>query len=240
MHRMRRTAMLTLGIWAAWPVSEAAAELIRPAPGRSYPEIVAGLDGSLQYAYDAASQTGTFHARDTPYLLASGPTIAAESPVQATADGLRKQTVDLTLDKSGQLLNSPGNLYELYGTVVADGHAYTGLLLKGVPTAFGAQGADPLRNSAAPTFDVNVKITGGQLAGSFGPDAYLRFMPTSATTFDGSFGRDFSAIAPSSKLRARQAPSPFPAPEPTALALLLVSGAGVLGLQRLRTGGPNA
>jgi len=241
MHRMRRAALswtLPALLAALLPAGEAAAELIRPSPGRSYPEIASGLGGSLNYTYDAASGTGTFHAQDTPYLVAGGPTLAVEFPVQATADGVRKQTVDVALDPSGRLLSSPGNLYELYGTVVTGGHTYTGLLLKGVPTAFGAQAADPLGVSSTPTFDMNVKITGGQLAGTFGPDAYLRIMPTCDTTFDGSFAKGFSAAEPSGNIRAMNAPDPFPAPEPTTLALLLVSGAGVMGLRRLRAACP--
>lgn len=220
---------------AAWPCRRAAADLIRPAPDRSYPEIAADLNGSVTYTFDPASKTGTFHAENTPYLLASGPTLAGEVAVQPTADGVRKQTLDVTLDGEGRLLDRPTNSFEMYGTVVANGQTYTGLLLKGVPTAFGSEPADPLGVTPTPTFDLAVKITGGQLAGNLGPGAYLRIMPTCDSTFDGSFQKDFAAQQPVSNIRPTDAPFPFPAPEPAALAVLLAGGAGIFGLNRLRS-----
>ena len=238
MSRMRRTfaTMIVPLALAALPGGRAWADPIRRAPARDYPEVVADLEGDLSYRFDPARKAGALHASVTPYLMAGGATVAEELAVSPTADGLRTQTLDVTLDGEGRLLDRPSNSFEMVGTVVAGGRSYTGLLLKGVPTAFGAMAADPLRMRPASGFDLDVRITGGQLAGKFGPGATLRILPDGESTFDGTFRRDFQASRPSSRLRASKAAYFHPAPEPTTLAVLLAGGLGALGLGRLRCG----
>ena len=43
------------------------------------------------------------------------------------------------LDRNGHLVDDPENSYALYGTVVLGGQTFSGLLLEGKPTAFGAR-----------------------------------------------------------------------------------------------------
>ena len=58
------------------------------------------------------------------------------------------------------------NRFQLYGTVVIGNQVYRGLLLEGTPTAFGAQAQNGSSLTSADVFDLNMKITGGKLAGN--------------------------------------------------------------------------
>src|SRR5262249_2969206 len=77
-------------------------------------------------------------------------------------------------------------------------------------------------------FDLDMQITGGELAGAFGREAYLRIVPQSKSTFNGQFTSDFSSERPLTNLRAARRALPTAVPEPTALVTLLTFGAGVL------------
>lgn len=77
--------------------------------------------------------------------------------------------------------------------------------------------------SGKDVFDLNMKITGGTLAGRFGPELYMRIIPR-ADTFDGQFTRDFSGRAARSNTRAYHASKNVA--EPSTLLVLLACGAG--------------
>jgi hypothetical protein len=233
MHRMRglvAKAGLTLACAIAFATT-APAELIRPKQGRAYPDIAADINGVQTYTYNPATETGTFEVTNTPYLLTLGPSTAGESQIQPNDDGTRRQVVSLMLDRDGRLIDHPENTYALYGTVVVEGQTFSGLLLKGKPTAFGARitDAEAVGNPDKDVFDLNMKITGGALADRFGPDLYMRIIPK-ADTFDGQFTRDFSGSAAQSNTRGYQPPSTVP--EPSSFYLLLICGAGLVFWRR--------
>jgi hypothetical protein len=235
MHRMRdliAKAGLILACALAFG-TQAPAELIRPKAGRAYPDIAADINGVQTYTYNPATQTGTFQVTNTPYLLAQGPSNSGESQIQPNDDGTRRQVVSLRLDRNGQLIDDPANTYALYGTVVLGGQTFSGLLLEGKPTAFGAVAptSESVGKSGKDVFDLSMKITGGSLADRFGPDLYMRIIPK-ADTFDGQFTRDFSGSAAKSNTRGYHAPSIVP--EPSSFVILLACGAG-LALWRRRS-----
>ena len=155
------------------------------------------------------------------------------SSVKPDQDGTLSQTLQLTLNQNGQIVANPDNRFQLYGSVVIGNQVYRGLLLEGTPTAFGVQSETRKSLSGADVFDLNVKITGGQLAQAFGPEAYFRVIPQSHSTFQGSFASSFSGDQPLTNLRALQGHLPSPIPEPSPLVVLLTAGAGVL-ICRLR------
>jgi hypothetical protein len=237
MHRMRRFSVLfgfaVLTTLCSTRPAEASS-LLKPDAGRAYPDIAADINGKVNYTYDPATQTGVFHVNNTPYLLAAGPTSASEYLVQANSDtGVRSQELSIALDKDGNLLPSASNMYELWGTIVAGDQTFSGLLLKGTPTAFGAQDLGAVGVEGADIFDVELDVTGGALAEFFGKDAYLRLTPELQSTFRGKFDENFSAAKATSNTRGYHAPKPFPVPEPTVLATLLI-GAGGLALRNRR------
>jgi len=255
MHRMRSLAAragVTL-VCALASATQAPAELIRPKAVRAYPEVAADINGVQTYTYDPVTQTGTFQVTNTPYLLALSPTNTGESPVQPIADGTRRQVVSLTLDRDGHLVDDPENTYALYGTVVLGGETFSGLLLQGKPTAFGAMalereprptersGAGPGAPSGAASagstskdvFDLSMRITGGLLANRFGRDLYMRIAPR-VDTFDGQFTRDFSGSSARSNTWGERASRNVP--EPSTWIIVLVCGAGlVLWRRRFRS-----
>ena len=183
--------------------------------------------GSQTYTFDPASKTGTFQVVNAPQFIALGPTGTDMLNVAPDKDGTLSQTLRLKLDSSGRLVENPDNSFQLYGSVVIGDQVYRGLLLEGKPTAFGAQGPNGTALPRADVFDLNVKITGGQLAQAFGTDAYFRIIPQSNSTFQGSFASSFSGDKPLTNLRALQGRLPAAVPEPTALLVLLTGGAGV-------------
>ncbi len=205
------------------------AELIRPRAGRAYPDIAADINGVQTYTFNPTTRTGTFQVLNTPYLIALGPTNQGGTQIQPNGDGTRRQEVNLTLDGNGRLIDTPENHYALYGTVVLGGQRFSGLLLKGKPTAFGARvlrtptelAAAGVANPGRDVFDLSMKITGGALADQFGSELYMRIAPKN-DTFDGQFNRDFSGRAARSNTRGYHAPRAVP--EPSTLLLLLVCG----------------
>lgn len=231
MHRMHRITVI-LGIVAfafSLATSRASASLLKPEAGRAFPDIAANINGSVTYTYDAATETGLFEMRNTPYLMAAGSTQNLEYLVQPVlGEGVRFQELRLTLDKNGKLVANSGNFYELHGTVVADGQTYTGLLLKGTPSAFGSQDLGSVGIQGSDVFDVELDITGGALASFFGPESYMRITPELQSTFKGRFTENFSGVKTTTNTRSYSAPHPFPIPEPTTLALLVLGGGGLV------------
>ena len=80
-----------------------------------------------------------------------------------------------------------------------------------------------MRNKKPEVFDLNVKITGGELKDAFGSEAYLRIMPQAGSTFDGRVHGRFleREAAHQPAFRARQLPAAVP--EPTILLTFLRS-----------------
>ena len=236
MDRMRRLVALwgLVLVGAAMWASPVAAELIRPAAGRAYPDIAADINGTVNYTYNTSTETGNFHVTNTPYLIAGGPTSSQEFAVGPTESGLRQQMINVTLDKEGKLISGPSNTYTLYGTVQADGETFEGLLLSGTPTAFGFRDLDSVGVPSVDLFDLDVTITGGALATYFGDEAYIRITPELDSTFHGKFDTNFSAAKATSNTRSYVAPQPFPVPEPTTLLVLAAGGIGLLRRRRLR------
>jgi hypothetical protein len=210
-------------------------DLIRSSPSRSFPDIAGDIVGSQTYTYDPSTQTGTFQVENAPHLIALGPSAKDMVTMLPDHDGTLSQSLRMTLDRHGRLIDSPHNKFQIRGTVVIGDRTFQGLLLEGRPTAFGveAQDARSARNKSAEVFDLNMKITGGELADAFGPEAYLRIVPQAKSTFHGQFTADFSSEKPLTNLRAARKGLPAAVPEPTAFVTLLACGAIVL-LCRLR------
>jgi hypothetical protein len=124
-------------------------------------------------------------------------------------------------------------LFQLFGTVVIGNQVYRGLLLEGKPTAFGAQAQQGAALSSADVFDLNMKITGGKLASTFGPEAYFRVVPQSHSTFQGNFATSFSGDKPLTNLRALQGILPASVPEPSPLWVFLMGGTGFVAVRWL-------
>ena len=235
MHRMRHPIALAFlaSTLAAALTSRARAELIRPSADRVYPDIAADINGVQDYDYDPNTRTGLFQVTNTPFLLTMGSSISDEVNVQPNSDGVRRQTVQLTLDQHGRLIDDPENSYRLYGTVVVGGETFDGLLLEGTPRSFGAKVAQAAGVGEASVYDLDMKITGGALAERFGPDAYMRISPEVSNTFDGSFRKSFAGVKAQSNTRAYHAPAST-VPEPTPLVILLACGAGYVYRRRRR------
>lgn len=237
MPRMHRFALFSASMLAAIALCspQSSASLLRPSADRAYPDIAGNINGTISYTYDETSATGVFALKNTPYLMAAGSTQNLEYLVSPNADtGVRSQELRMTLDSSGNLVTSAQNTYELYGTVVAKDQTYSGLLLRGTPTAFGSQDLGSIGVQGADIFDVNLDITGGALAPFFGSDTYMRITPELQSTFVGRFDQNFSAVKATSNTRSYFAPQPFPIPEPTTLALLVLGGGGIAASRRLR------
>jgi hypothetical protein len=208
-------------------------DLIRPKTSRSYPDIAGDIVGAQTYVFDPASRTGTFQVVNAPQFIALGPTGNDVVSVTPNQDGTLSQILELKLDQNGKLVENADNRFQLFGTVVIGSQIYRGLLLEGTPTAFGAQAQNGMSLTGAGVFDLNMKITGGQLARAFGPEAYFRIIPQSNSTFQGSFSTSFSGDKPLTNLRALQGNLPAAIPEPTPLFVLLAGGL-IMMLRRFR------
>jgi hypothetical protein len=206
MQRMRSVfaptgLVLTVLLLAGYQPA-AQADLIRAAPGRSFPDIAGDIGGSQTYVYDPATQTGTFALINAPHLISLGPSVKDLVPMQPDRNGTLTQTLELKLDRNGRLVDSPFNRFEIFGTVVINDKVYEGLLLKGKPTAFGIADRDRTAARNPEVFGLNVEIEDGQLADTFGAEAYLRIIPQANSTFRGEFTCDFSAEKPLTNLLA--------------------------------------
>ena len=216
------------------------ADLIRPAPGRSFPDIAGDIGGSQTYVYDPTTQTGTFALINAPHLISLGPSGKDLIPMQPDRDGTLYQTLELKLDRRGQLIDSPLNRFEIRGTVIINDRVYEGLLLKGRPTAFGSadQARAALKNPDV--FGLNMQIEGGQLAGTFGSEAYLRIIPQANSTFRGEFTSDFAGEKPLTNLIAVDRRLPARLIGPASLILLFAGVTALLAWKIVRLLGRTA
>ena len=196
----------------AW--SNARGDLIRSAPGRSFPDIAGDIVGAQTYTYDPLTQTGMFEVVNAPHLISLGPSVHDMVHMLPDADGTLSQLLKMKLDRHGRLVKSPDNTFQIRGTVVIGDKTYQGLLLEGKPTAFGAdvQETPTVRNKNPEVFDLNMEITGGKLAEAFGKEAYLRIVPQAGSTFNGEFTVDFTSERPLTNLRSTRGKLPATVP----------------------------
>jgi hypothetical protein len=228
-----RICFILFVILLADACSNARGDLIRSAPGRSFPDIAGDIVGAQTYTYDPLTQTGMFEVVNAPHLISLGPSVKDMVDMRPDANGTLSQMLKMRLDRKGQLVNSPDNTFQIRGSVVIGDKTYQGLLLEGKPTAFGADKQEkPAAKKKKPeVFDLNMEITGGQLAQAFGKQAYLRIVPQAGTTFNGEFTVDFTSERPLTNLRSARGKLPADVPEPTILLTLLTFGGGALALR---------
>ena len=226
MHRMRQSLIFSLIGFMVATSGIARGALILPNTERKYPVIAADVNGVVNYNY--SNGQGTFTMRNTPFLLATGPDAAQEATILPTADGTRVQNVSVALDSTGNLVNSTSNNYSLYGSTTVAGQTFTGLLLQGTPTSFGAQD-----NGSFDMFDLGIKVTGGALADAFGSNAYMLIRPELQSSFTGAFDSNFTAQKATSNTRGNYTP-PAPVPEPATWMILVGGGAGLAMFNRRR------
>jgi hypothetical protein len=216
--------------------------LIRSRSARSFPDIAGDIVGSQTYTYDPVTQTGIFHLVNAPHLISLGPSVKDMVQMLPNQDGTLTQSLKMKLDRNGKLVNSPANTFEIRGTVIIGDRTYQGVLLKGTPTAFGALVPDesPSGSKKVEVFDLNMRITDGELKDAFGDEAYLRIRPQAGSTFDGRFTTDFASDKPLTNLRATRTGLPAAVPEPSVLLTFLTCGAGLLAcrLRRYLTRAP--
>jgi len=219
-------AFFAIVIVTAWP--GARADLIRSMPARSFPDIAGDIVGAQTYTYAPATETGTFQVVNAPHLISLGPSPSEMLQLLPDQDGTLSQSLKMTLDRHGRLVRSPDNSFQIRGRVVIGEKTYEGLLLEGKPTAFGAVVAETqaAKNKDPEVFDLNMEITGGQLADAFGSQAYLRIVPQARSTYRGRFTTDFSGDRPLTNLRPARTKLPASVPEPTTLLTFLTCGAG--------------
>lgn len=211
-------------------------DLIRPRNVRSYPDIAGDMVGEQTYSFDSTSQTGVFRVTNAPHVITLEPGGKKMVDVMPDLEGTLNETLQLRLDRHGKLVDQPDNRFELRGSVTIGGRFYEGLLLEGRPTAFGARSQSGGPSQDMGVFDLNLKVTGGELADAFGPEAYFRITPQENSTFQGDFTADFSGEKPLTSLRASRSEEPIPVPEPTSLIFFLACGAGALGSRMRRRG----
>ena len=108
------------------------------------------------------------------------------------------------------------------------------MLLKGRPTAFGIAEKDRPNWRNLEVFGLNMQIDGGQLASTFGSEAYLRIIPQANSTFRGEFTSDFSAEKPLTNLLALDRRLSYPALHRTAMIALVLGAAGFLAWRSMR------
>ena len=226
MHRMRQSLIFSLIGFMVATSGIARGALIQPNTERKYPDIAADVNGVVNYNY--SNGQGTFTMRNTPFLLATGPDAAQEATILPTADGTRVQNVSVALDSTGNLVNSTSNNYSLYGSTTVAGQTFTGLLLQGTPTSFGAQD-----NGSFDMFELGIKVTGGALADAFGSNAYMLIRPELQSSFTGAFDSNFTAQKATSNTRGNYTP-PAPVPEPATWMILVGGGAGLAMFNRRR------
>ena len=210
------------------------ADLIRAAPGRAFPDIAGDIGGSQTYVYDPATQTGTFALVNAPHLISLGPSDKDLIPMQPDRDGTLTQTLELKLDRSGRLVDSPDNKFEIRGTVIINDRVYEGLLLKGRPTAFGIAVEDRPSVKDLDVFGLNMLIEDGLLKNTFGSEAYLRIIPQANSTFRGEFTRDFSGEKPLTNLLAVDRRLSTPLLQRMSFIALFVAGTSLLAWRLVR------
>ncbi|MDB5351311.1 MAG: putative exosortase interaction protein [Planctomycetota bacterium] len=234
MHRMQRYIVLTgfVGLVLGLGGSRASADLLHPSTDpQKYPDIIANLGKGVSYTYDSSAQQGVFHLKNTAYVLVTGTKSTDEWDISAAPDGSRFQVLNVTLDKNGSYVNDPGNLYQVYGSVTANGQTFSGLLLQGKPIDFATSNVGGVTQ-----FQSNLKLDGsGALASFFGPDSYIHLIAETGNGFKGSFTDNWTISKVSSNTHGPNViPQPFPVPEPTALILIAASGVGLVYRHRRR------
>jgi hypothetical protein len=239
MHRMRnytsRWALSAFLLALSGIAPALRADLIRPYGFRAYPSIAGEMAGEQTYSYDPRTRTGVFRVSNAPHVLALGPGGGRMIDVMPDVEGTLQETLELTLDHDGRLVDQPDNAFELRGSVTIDGRVYEGVLLTGRPTEFGAQARAPESKDRTGVFDLSMEVTGGKLAGAFGPRAYFRITPQGGSTFQGDFTADFTGGRPLTSLRAgRGQAAPVPVPEPSLLLFVAACGGGCLATRALR------
>jgi hypothetical protein len=210
-------------------------DLIRAAPGRTFPDIAGDIGGSQTYVYDPATQTGTFALVNAPHLISLGPAGKDLIPMHPDSGGTLSQALQLKLDRSGNLIDSPLNRFEIRGTVIINDRIYEGILLEGTPTAFGMAGRGRPAMKNPEVFDLNMRIDGGELKNAFGSEAYLRIIPQANSTFRGEFTCDFSGDKPLTNLIALDQRLSTPSVGPIGLMLILAGVAALVVWKTLRS-----
>jgi len=231
MHRVIvLTGLAAFALSVAGPAARA--DLLHPSTEpQKYPDIIANLGKGVSYTYDSTSQQGIFHLKNTAYVLVTGTNSNDEWDINPSADGSRYQVLNVTLDKNGNYVNDPGNLYQVYGSVTANGQTFSGLLLQGKPIDFATSNVGGVTQ-----FQADLKLDGsGALSSFFGPDSYIHLVAETGNGFTGSWQQDFTISKVSSNTHGpHETPQPFPVPEPTALVLLAATGLGLAYRQRKR------
>jgi hypothetical protein len=240
MHRMRNDfarigpALVLAAFLYQSSASVARADLIRPGASQSFPDLSGDIVGNQTYSFNSATQTGLFQVNNAPALLATGPQLSSEFFINDLPGQSRSQNVTIKLDANGHLINDASNSYSLYGSVTVDGKKFSGLLLEGTPTQFGWASPSTTPPGMA-VYDLNLTLTGGVLKQVYGPDAYVRIITETNSTFDGTFNKSFLGLKPLTNVRAYNAPLPAAIPEPSTFAILLAcGGAGLLYYRRRR------
>ena len=219
---------LSTGAWIP-----ARADVIRPKPGRAFPDIAGDIVGTQTYTYDPTTRTGTFALINAPHLISLGPSDKDLVPMEPQKDGTLTQSLKMKLDAAGHLVDSPANRFEIRGTVVIGDRTYKDVLLEGRPTAFGVVGQDASRTRDPDVFELNMEITGGDLKERFGNRAYLRITPQENSTFHGLFTANFSGEKPLTNLRALNRLTTS-VPESAPLIAILTCGAGLFAYRMYR------
>jgi len=237
MHRMRRLIALTGLVLLTWTVgaSSASADLLYPSSDpQTYPDIIANLGMGVSYSYDPGSQMGVFTLKNTAYVLVTGTDASDEFDIDPTSNGSRYQTLTVTLDKNGNYVSNPGNLYQVYGSTTINGQTYSGLLLEGVPIDFASSNVGGVTQ-----FQSDLKLDGnGLLSSLFGPSSYISLIAETGNGFTGSFTTDFNISKVSTNTHGPDISGlPNPIPEPTAMVLLLVTGTGFVYRHRRKLAG---
>lgn len=239
MHRMRDhfgragfilTGCLALGLGLPTGVR---GDLIRPDAAQSFPDLSGDIVGTQNYAYDKTSGRGLFQVNSAPSILALGPKQSSEFYVYDLPGQARSQSIQMTLDSTGHLISGSGNSYSLYGSVTVAGQSYSGLLLQGTPDQFGYL-PQTQAMGAMSVYDLHMTLSGGLLKGFYGPDAYVRVIAETNSSFSGSFSQSFVGLKTLTNVRAYNSPSPAPVPEPGTFAILLVFGGAGLFYHRRR------
>ena len=78
-------------------------DLVRPSATLSFPDISAGIHGRVDYT----ASTGQLTMTNTPYIFDTSVSAADKYAVAADSNGQLRQTLNLKLDDSGNLLNDP-------------------------------------------------------------------------------------------------------------------------------------
>jgi hypothetical protein len=233
MHRMHRyVAVIGLVVGAiALSGSTAEANLIRTGQDKvfRYPDLASfSFPGRIEYDFDEGAERGLLTITSTP-LLFGFTEEESNLDISDPDGGARQQTLKLVLDRDGNVLDDPANTFTLDGKVTAGGKTYNGPLLVGTPKKFGwSDGADGMD-----AFDLDIDITGGQMADLYGDTAYMEITSNIESTFAGSFANDFSGLKTFTNVRSYSPGEGYPIPEPTTIVVLLSGGAGLL-YRRLR------